>query len=144
MNIWKTKVSTEQLNKSNSGCIHEALGIEFTEIGKDFLEASMPVNARTKNPIGILHGGASAVLAESLGSVASMLVAGWADHRAVGIEISASHLSSAQNGIVYGRAKPIRLGRSLHVWEVRIRREEDPASELICLSRLTVMIKGKP
>ena len=143
MSIWKITPTLEQLNKRSQNCIHDALGIQFTSVGDTFLEASMPVDHRTKNPIGILHGGASVVLAESLGSVASLLVAGPNEFIAVGIEINASHLKSAQSGRVFGKATSIRLGKSIHVWDIQIRESEKLDSPLICQSRLTVMIKPK-
>lgn len=140
MRIWKNDFKLEQLNAMNPGTIHIALGIVFTAIGDDFLEATMPVDERTKNPPGILHGGASVVLAESLGSVASILVAGPKESIAVGIEINASHLNSIKSGNVVGRVTPIRLGKSLHVWDIQIR-AETAENKPICRSRLTVMVK---
>lgn len=147
MHIWKDLPTLEQLNSMNRDTIHDALGILFTAIGDDYLEASMPVDKRTKNPPGILHGGASVVLAESLGSVASMLVcslvAGPKDKTCVGIEINASHLSSMKSGIVVGRVTPVRLGKTIHVWDIQIRDGSASELKLICQSRLTVMVKDR-
>lgn len=146
MPIWKQPVTVAELNagldSTKQKTIHDALGIQFVAIGDDYLEATLPVDDRTKNPVGILHGGASVVLAESLGSIAAVLVAGPKDFICVGIEINASHLSSMSEGEVIGRATPIRLGKNLHVWSIEIRDRKD-TSRLICQSRLTVMIKNR-
>lgn len=118
--------------------IVQNLGIEFTEAGEGYLAARMPVDHRTRQPFGILHGGASVVLAESLGSVASfMMLDNPEKQRAVGLEINANHLRSVQSGWVYGRCEPIHLGRTTHVWDIRITNE---AGKLVCISRLTVAI----
>ena len=132
MMIWKSPVTLD-----------ESLGIRFLEIGDDFLEASMPVDHRTRQAVGLLHGGASVVLAESLGSIASALVVGPLTQTCVGIEINASHVGSAERGSVIGRVTPIRLGRSLHVWNIEIRMADTPVEKprMICLSRLTVLIR---
>lgn len=114
------------------------LGIEFVEAGEGYLTARMPVDSRTHQPFGILHGGASVVLAESLGSVASfMMLDDPTKQQAVGLEINANHLRPVRGGWVYGRCEPIHLGRTTHVWDVRITNEQD---KLVCVSRLTVAI----
>ncbi len=114
------------------------LGIEFIEITPEHIIAKMPVDHRTKQPMGLLHGGASVVLAESMGSVASFLsLPDPQKQTAVGVEINANHLKSAKNGYVYGKCTPIRLGKSIQVWEIKITNE---ANELICVSRLTTMV----
>ncbi len=142
--IWKESPTVELLNSRNPGTIHVSLGIEFTDIGDDYIEASMPVDERTKNPPGILHGGASVVLAESLGSIASHLVAGISPGKiCVGIDISASHLTSIRGGKVIGRATPIRLGKTLHVWDIQIRDGQSKELRPICRSRLTVMVRER-
>lgn len=143
MHIWKSKPTLKELNTFTQNTIHQSLGIQFTDFGVDYLEASMPVDARTHQPAGILHGGASVVLAESLGSVASLLTAGIEDSLCVGVEVSASHLNAVRNGIVYGRATPIRIGKTIQVWEIRIRNGASLDSTLICHSKLTVMVKEK-
>jgi len=143
MKIWKDPVTVEQLNHTQTPNIHSSLGIQFVKIGNDFLEATMPVDERTKNPIGILHGGASVVLAESLGSVASILVAGSETQTCFGIEISASHLQTISSGKVLGRVKPIRLGKTLHVWDIQTF-DFDKLTRMLCQVRLTVMVKDKP
>ncbi|MBC8152824.1 MAG: hotdog fold thioesterase [Bacteroidetes bacterium] len=118
--------------------IVQHLGIEFTRAGEGYLLARMPVDHRTVQPFGILHGGASVVLAESLGSVASfMFLDDPAKQRAVGLEINANHIRSVSEGWVYGRCEPIHIGRTTHIWDIRITNE---AGKLVCISRLTVAI----
>lgn len=136
--IWKQPFTIETLNIFNANTLGEALGIEFTEFGPDFLTARMPVDNRTVQPMRLLHGGASAALAETLGSVASFLcIEDINKHSAVGVEINANHLSAARNGFVYGTVRPFRLGRSIHVWGIEIK---DENGKLICVSRLTIAI----
>lgn len=117
------------------------LGIEFTEIGADYIIAKMPVDERTIQPYGLLHGGASVALAETLGSVASHISIDQDNQWAVGLEVNANHLRPAKSGYVYGKVTPIHMGRKSHVWEIRITNEEN---KLICVSRLTVSIIDKP
>jgi len=116
----------------------EHLGIEFTEIGDDYLIARMPVDKRTHQPVGLLHGGASVALAESMGSTASVLcLDDMTTHSVVGVEINANHLKSVRTGWVYGTVKAIRVGRRIQVWNIDIRNE---AGDLCCVSRLTVAV----
>lgn len=138
--IWKTEATLEGLNGLNPHTMGENLGMRFTEIGSDFLRMSMPVDARTKQPAGLLHGGASAALAETIGSVASTLCIDLEKQASVGIELNCSHLRSARNGEVHAVCKPIRVGRSMHVWQINI---ENDAKKLICVCRLTVSIIDK-
>jgi 1,4-dihydroxy-2-naphthoyl-CoA hydrolase len=136
--IWKQKFDLERLNSLNSDTMVEHLGIQFITIGDDFITAKMPVDHRTVQPYGLLHGGASAALAETLGSVAASLCVDDITQQApVGIEINASHLSSARSGYVFGTARPVRIGSKIQVWSIEIKDEKD---RLICLSRLTVAI----
>ena len=138
MAIWKQKLSIDALNTMNKGTLGEAIGLEFTDFGADFLEASIPVDHRTVQPMGLLHGGASVALAETLGSVAGVLVLEDTDRQAVvGIEINANHLRSVRKGRVTGRVTPIRIGRTLQVWRIEIRDDQD---RQICESRLTTMV----
>ena len=116
------------------------LGIEWVEVGKDFIKARMPVDHRTKQSLGLLHGGASCVLAETLGSVASYFIIDNSQFNSVGIEINANHIRSARHGFVYGVCSPLHIGTSTHVWEIRIANEE---GKLTCVSRLTVAIVKK-
>ena len=135
--IWKFKPDIAALNQTGQNTAVSHLGIQFSAIGDDWLEATMPVDARTKQPAGILHGGATALLAETLGSVSSVLIIDWPKQQAVGIELNISHLRSASQGMVTGRATPIRIGRRTHVWDIRVRDEED---KLVAIARLTMAI----
>ena len=126
----------------NANTLGENLGIEFTEIGADFLVAKMPVDSRTVQPYRLLHGGASVALAETLGSVASHLCIEDLDKKmAVGVEINANHLRPATRGFVFGKVTAIRVGRSMHVWSIEI---TDERGKLVCVSRLTVAVVDKP
>ena len=116
------------------------LGIEFTEIGADFLRGRMPVDARTKQPYGILHGGASVALAETLGSTAAGLVVDPDKYRVVGQEINANHVRAVSDGFVIGTARPHHVGKRSHVWEIRITDERD---RLVCISRITMFVLEK-
>lgn len=139
--IWKNRPELELLNSMQQNTIGGNLGIEFTSIADDYLEATMPVDIRTKQPFGILHGGASVTLAETLGSVASMLSVDDPSNTLVfGVEINANHLNSAKTGKVIGRVKPIKVGRNIHVWNIDITDEENKP---ICTSRLTTMVRLK-
>jgi 1,4-dihydroxy-2-naphthoyl-CoA hydrolase len=134
----KAGLDLSNLAFAHADSIVKHLGIEFTEAGEDYLVARMPVDGRTHQPFGILHGGASVVLAESLGSTASwLLLDDPTTQRAVGLEINANHLRSVRTGWVTGRCTPIHLGRTTHVWDIRI---TDEADKLVCISRLTVAI----
>ena len=138
MIIWFDKnVSLESIKPLGSGTMTEHLGFEWVELGKDFLKAKLPVDHRTLQPDGLLHGGASCVLAETLGSVASYLVIDSSNYFCVGIEINANHIRSAREGYVYGLCAPLHIGSSTHVWDIRITNEE---GKLVCVSRLTVAI----
>lgn len=139
MSIWfKKNTSLDDLKSRDANTLSAHLGIEFTEIGDDFLCARMPVDERTKQPFGILHGGASAALAETVGSIASYLVADAKQYRCVGLEINANHIRSVQEGFVIATCKPIHLGRQTHVWDIQIR--EEATGKLTCISRLTVVV----
>ena len=138
MSIWFDKsLSIEKLRPLGVGNMAEYLGIKWTEIGDSFIKASMPVDHRTKQPYGLLHGGASCVLAETLGSVASAMVIDHTKFICVGIEINANHIRSARQGVVIGTVTPLHLGTSTHVWDIRI---HDEAGKMTCVSRLTVAI----
>ena len=136
--IWKNPVSVELLTRVHVGTAVEPLGIEFLEVGDDYIRARMPVDARTRQPYGLLHGGMSVVLAETLGScgAASACKPG---HRAVGLEVNANHLRSATSGWVTGTARPVHLGSATHVWQIEL---HDDDGRLTCLSRLTMAILG--
>jgi 1,4-dihydroxy-2-naphthoyl-CoA hydrolase len=138
--MFKAPVNLETLNTLNLNSLAGQLGIEFIEVGDDFLTARMPVDERTKQPFGILHGGASAALAETVGSVAATLCIDMTQRYAMGLDINANHLKPVRSGFVYGTARPVHLGRRTHVWEIKI---TDEAQNLVCISRLTLMIVDK-
>lgn len=141
MVLWKSlQRQISYVNNFLPNTAAESLGIEFIEMGDDYLKARMPVDGRTKQPFGLLHGGASAVLAETLGSMASYLCIDSETKAAVGIEINCNHLKSARSGYVVGTARPLHIGRTTHVWDIKI---EDERGRLICVSRLTVAIINK-
>jgi 1,4-dihydroxy-2-naphthoyl-CoA hydrolase len=140
MTIWFEKYELEMLNGLRNANMAGHLGIEFLEIGDDYLKARMPVDERTKQAFGILHGGASCVLSETLGSVAAWMCIDPTKKRAVGIEINANHLRSATEGFVTGICKPVKTGRTLHVWNTEI---FDDAGKMTCTSRLTCAILDK-
>lgn len=140
MNIWKVKPEIKDVNKMAQNTMLSHLGIEFTETGDDYIKATMPVDHRTYQPMGLLHGGASAALAETLGSFASHLVVDSNKFDCVGLEINANHIRPKTEGFVTGIAKPIHLGRKTHIWEIRI---EDERGKLICISRLTMAVLSK-
>lgn len=136
--MFNTAISIEDINAMSEGNMLGHLGIEFTEIATDYLKAKMPVDHRTKQPFGLLHGGASVVLAESMGSIASILaVPDMNQFKGVGVEINANHLKAARGGYVTGICVPLRIGKTLHVYEIKI---YDESEQLICASRLTVAI----
>jgi 1,4-dihydroxy-2-naphthoyl-CoA hydrolase len=131
------RMTVAELNSLSAGNMGEHLGIEFTEAGDDYLCGRMPVDSRTKQPMGLLHGGASAAFAETLGSVGSVMLVNNETHTIVGVEINANHLRKVTDGYVYGKATLVMRSRKLHVWDIRITNKD---SELVCLSRLTVMV----
>lgn len=136
MSIWKKAVTVEGLNATSANTVDSHLGIEFTEIGEDYLCARVPVNEKTRQPYGLLHGGVSVVLAETLGSCGAYC-ASPEGYKAVGLEINANHLRGVTSGWVTGTARPIHIGRTTHVWQIDLRND---AGELSCVSRLTVSI----
>lgn len=138
--IWKKDPDLKVINKFSENTALSHLGIEFIEIGPDYMKATMPVDKRTIQPAGLLHGGISVAFAESLGSVASVYCNEDPTMMPVGVEINANHLRSAREGIVTGVVKPVHVGRTLHVWETRITNEKD---QLVCISRLTVTLVKK-
>ena len=134
MPIWKKPISLELLNQTNDRTAATHLGIEITEVGDDFLRARVPVDARTKQPFGLLHGGVSVVLAETLGSVGAYHASpeGWL---AVGLDINANHLRAARSGWVTGTARPVHIGKTTQVWQIDM---VNDAGELTCVSRITM------
>ena len=138
MRIWYNKELTiEDFKSFGKGTMAEYIGIEWVEAGEDFLKAKMPVDHRTNQPYGLLHGGASCVLAETIGSVASAMVVDHAKFVCVGLEINANHVRSARQGFVTGVASALHLGANTHVWDIKI---YDELEKLVCVSRLTVAV----
>ena len=136
--IWFNKeIRLEDILELGKGTMGEYIGIEWQEIGENYLKARMPVDHRTIQPYGLLHGGASAALAETVASVASSLVVDHSKYYCVGLEINANHIRSAREGFVTGTASPLHLGKTTHVWDIKIHDSQD---KLVCASRLTVAI----
>ena len=127
----------QRINQSVQNTMTSTIGIEITDLGEDFICGKMPVDHRTKQPFGLLHGGASVTLAETLGSIGGGIKVYNNNETVVGIEINANHLKSVRDGWVYGKATPIKVGKNNHVWEIRITNEEN---KLICISRLTLAV----
>ena len=138
--MFDKNIKVAHLQEISKNTMVDHLGMEFLEIGENFIMAKMPVDHRTRQPMGLLHGGASAALAETLGSVASAILLDMNKFNCVGLEINANHIKSARNGFVFGKVTPIHLGRKTHVWDVKITNE---SKELICICRLTVVILEK-
>ena len=137
MSIWRSPHTLEELNGTAVGTMTGHLGIVFTEIGGDFVRATMPVDARTRQPYGLLHGGASVALAETLGSTGAVMCVDKAGFLCVGQEINANHVRSARRGQVTGTARPVHIGGRSHVWAIEIVNDEQA---LVCISRLTIAI----
>ncbi|WP_316819568.1 hotdog fold thioesterase [Pedobacter gandavensis] len=139
--MWYSEFTVAELNDRPKNHLGALLDIQFTEIGPDFLKASMPVDERTHQPAGILHGGASVVLAETLGSIASYMCIDPDKYMPVGLEINANHLRPVKSGLVTGICKPLHIGAKTHVWEIKLYTDK---GKMNCVSRLTVAIIPKP
>lgn len=137
MIIWKTALDLNDANERSKNTMAEYLGIEFIEMGDDYLVARMPVDHRTKQPIGIMHGGASCVLAETVGSTAANYCVDINTHYCVGLDINTNHIRSMREGFVIGTAKPFHIGRSTQVWAIEIK---DEAGQLVSINRLTMAV----
>ena len=137
MAIWFKEFPLSYAQERGRGTLIEHLGIELLEAGENYLRASMPVNGHTRQPAGMLHGGASVTLAETLASWAATFCVDPSRHHCVGIEINANHLRPMAEGYVYGTARPVSLGKTLQVWEVRISNEQE---KLVCISRVTMAV----
>jgi 1,4-dihydroxy-2-naphthoyl-CoA hydrolase len=137
MSIWRSLRSIEDLNSNREGTLIGTLGILFTEIGEDFVRGTMPVDTRTVQPYGLLHGGASVALAETLGSMGAAMSVDAGEYQCVGQEINANHVRAARSGLVTGTARAVHLGGRTHVWSIDIVNE---AQKLVCISRLTVAV----
>lgn len=137
MSIWFAEPSLPALNALAQGTLIEHLAIEITAIGDDFITGKMPVDRRTVQPYGLLHGGASVVLAETLGSIAAMLCVNSAEKICVGLEVNANHVRAARSGYVVGTVRPVHVGNSTQIWQTHI---VDENERLVCISRLTVAV----
>jgi 1,4-dihydroxy-2-naphthoyl-CoA hydrolase len=137
MSLWKQPTDLARINAWSANTMMETLGIRFSAIGDDWLQATMPVDHRTHQPYGLLHGGASVVLAETLGSTAAMLTLDSEKELAVGLDINANHVRGVRSGTVTGTARMLHLGRTTQVWEIRIENEE---GTLVCISRITMAV----
>ena len=134
--VWTKPISVEELTANHVGTAVQHLGMEFLEVGDDFITARVPVDTRTKQPYGLLHGGVSVVLAETLGSCGAAFSCP-SGHRAVGLDINANHLKGATSGWVTGTARPVHIGRTTQVWQIDLKND---AGELTCVSRITMAI----
>ena len=140
MTPFKPGITLERLNQFSANTLVAHLGIEVIEVGEDYIIAKMPVDHRTHQPLGLLHGGASVALAETLGSVAATCCLDMKTQYCVGLEINANHIKSVREGFVYGITKPIHIGKKTQVWEIRITNEQN---ELVCISRITMAVIDK-
>lgn len=142
MKIWYNKeLKISDFSAWMKNTMGETLGMEIEELGDDFLKIKMPVDHRSHQPYGLLHGGASVALAETVGSMSSALVIDHSRFIALGVEINANHIRSVRDGFVYAICKPVNLGSTIHVWDIRIK---DENGKLVCISRLTVAIRNRP
>ena len=140
MGIFQERLTLETLNALGKNTMAERIGIEFTEIGPDYLAAKMPVDQRTHQPFGLLHGGASVALAETMGSIAASFCVDTGQQFCVGLEINANHVRGVSQGFVKGIAKPVHIGKKTQVWEIRI---FDEREKLVCISRITLAVLDK-
>ena len=138
--MFKRNIDIKKINKFSENCMVGNLGIEITEIGKDYIQGKMPVDKRTTQPFGLLHGGASVALSETLGSFGAELINNENDNIIVGVEINANHIKSVKEGFVYGKSKPIHIGNKTQVWQTKITND---SGKLICISRLTLAVLEK-
>ena len=141
MSIWRIRPSVEELQAQARNTLIETIGIRVTEIGPDFLRAAMDVNPGVHQPTGVLHGGASVALAETVGSMAANLCVDSARYYCLGQEINANHLRPVSSGVVTATARPFHIGKRTHVWHIEIRNEQD---KLVCVSRLTMAVVDQP
>jgi 1,4-dihydroxy-2-naphthoyl-CoA hydrolase len=140
MKVFKDGITPELLNRWSPNTMAETIGIEFTAVGPDYIEAKMPVDHRTHQPLGLLHGGASVALAETMGSIAAMCCLDETKQYCVGLDINANHVRGVKSGYVTGVTRPIHIGKKTHVWEIKISNE---AGELVCISRITMAVIDK-
>lgn len=140
MNVWFRQVTPEEINRRGRDTMSDHMGVVFTEVGPDYLRATMPVDHRTIQYMGILHGGASAFLSENIASVGANLAVNPDKKFCVGLEINANHLRSVSDGVVTATARPLHRGKTTHVWDVRI---EDQQKNLVCVSRMTLAVRER-
>lgn len=140
MRIWQQMVTLDMVNERSKDTMMDFLGIQFTEIGDDFMTATMPVSNRTKQPLGILHGGASVVLAETIASTAANMAVDFSKYYCVGLEINANHLRSAKQGLITGTTRPIHLGRTTQVWSIELFND---LGQPTCISRMTACVLAR-
>ncbi len=140
MKIWQSEINLQIIAAQKENTIIEQLGIEFTAFGDDYLTARMPVDNRTKQPLGIMHGGASCVLAETIGSTAANFCVDFSQYYCVGLDINTNHIRSVQEGYVTGTAKPFHLGKTTQVWGIKI---IDEKNKLVSVTRLTVVVLNR-
>lgn len=141
MSIWRIQASVEQLQEHSRNTLAETIGIRISQIGPDFLSATMPVTSTTHQPMGVLHGGASVALAETVGSLAANMCVDQERYVCMGQEINANHLRPVSSGLVTATARPYHIGRRTHVWSIEIRDEQQ---KLVCISRLTMAVVDRP
>lgn len=137
MSIWKGEITTQLVNDLNKDTLGEFFEIDFTEVGPDFLKATMPVTNKVKQPFGLLHSGASVALAETIGSVASWCAVNRELFMGVGVEINANHIKAVTEGVVTATCSPLKVGGKIHIWDIRI---HDAAGDLCCVCRFTCMV----
>lgn len=140
MTLFKSGITLESLNELSSNTLVAHLGIKIIGLGEDYIEAKMPVDHRTHQPLGMLHGGASVALAETLGSIAATCCVDRTTQYCVGLEINANHIKSVREGFVYGTTKPIHIGKKTQVWEIKITNDQ---KQLVCISRITLAVIDK-
>lgn len=138
--MFKPGVNVATLNRMSQNTMVEHLAIEVTDMGEEYISAKMPVDHRTKQPMGLLHGGASVVLAETLGSMAATCTLNLEEQYCVGLEINANHIKSAREGYVYGTTRPVHIGKRTQIWEIKITNDQE---DLVCISRITIAIIDK-
>jgi 1,4-dihydroxy-2-naphthoyl-CoA hydrolase len=141
MSIWRIQASVEQLQEHSRNTLADTVGIRITQIGPDFLSATMPVTSTTHQPMGVLHGGASVALAETVGSLAANMCVDQERYVCMGQEINANHLRPVSSGLVTATARPYHIGKRTHVWSIEIRDEQQ---KLVCISRLTMAVVDRP
>jgi 1,4-dihydroxy-2-naphthoyl-CoA hydrolase len=141
MRVFNDNITLDAINRLSPNTLAEHLGMIFTSIGDDFIEARMPVDHRTHQPMGLLHGGASVAFAETMGSVAATCCINTQTHFCVGLEINANHVKGIRDGFVKGRVTPIHIGKKTQVWEIRITNESN--EDLVCISRITIAVLDK-